>query len=412
MARDVLVVGAGLVGIFTALNLAKRGCKVILIDRDAPGQATSSGNAGVVSPWSITPNCMPGLWRKIPGMLFGAEHPLGVKAGFWPQMIPWGIRFLINGTESKYRRAADAMHGLCRPTIPLYRDWLKQAGYENLLVDSYYIHAFRDPKKADLTGLDYVVRAEKGADMERIDRAALLEVEPELGPIYKAAILIKGQARLLSPGLVGKVLADYARKLGVEIFRADIEQLVRKDRAWHAVGQGHDFCAPQLVVCAGVWSGKLLRSARLRAPLVAERGYHLEVAAPQVTLSHSVMDMDAKIVASSMTGGLRLAGAAEFSKIGAPPSAWREELLRRQAATMLPRLNTCQTSFWMGNRPTLPDSLPILGEVPQSDGLFAAFGHGHQGVMMAPMTGDMMADIITGATPDIDIAPYDPMRFS
>ena len=412
MSADVMVLGAGLVGIFTALNLAQQGQKVVLIDRGEPGQEASSGNAGVISPWSIAPGCAPGVWRKLPGMLLGADKPLNVQAGFWPKMVPWGTRFLLNGTEKKYRKTANAMYDLCRPSVTLYKDWLALVGHAKLITDSYYIHAFRHQNNANLDALDYAIRAEKGAEMQLVGRIGLAEVEPALAPIYDAAILIKGQARLLSPGRVGTVLAEYACRLGVEIQCADIGHVSREGGDWQAIGQGRVFRASKLVVCAGVWSEKLLRKTGLHIPLVAERGYHLEIPSGHISLNHSVMDMAGKIVASSMKGGLRLAGAAEFAAIDAPPSEWRESLLRRQAARMLPDLDLFHARFWMGSRPSLPDSLPIIGALSPSEGLFGAFGHAHQGVMMAPMTGKVLTDVILGKKPSIDMSPYHPMRFS
>ena len=411
MSSEILIVGAGMVGVMTAINLAQRGEQVCVIDRDEPGMAASFGNAGVVSPWSITPNSMPGLWRKLPGMLASREKPIWVGGRFWPKMIPWGLRFLSKGTEQQYRKGADAMFALCRPSVALYREHLTKAGRPDLLADSYYIHAFRDNDPSRWDGLDYQVRREKGAELEWAERERLQEVEPALGDLYQSAVLIKGQARLRSPIDTIKALVAYAAVLGVRFVRADIADIRKEGDRWLACGNDAVITGEKLVVCAGVWSKKLLDKVGITLPLVAERGYHLEVPDSGITLAHSIMDMEAKTVTSSMANGLRVAGAAEFDALETPGVDWREALMRRQVGEMFPGINADAARFWMGRRPSLPDSLPVIGPIDANANLFGAFGHSHHGIMMAPMTGQVIADMVIGNTPEIDMAPYHVGRF-
>lgn len=412
MTEQVTIIGAGIVGICCALSLQERGIPVRLIDRGKPGQETSFGNAGVVSPWSIIPQAMPGIWKSLPQMLLNPKGALSVRASFWPKMIPWGLRFLGNSSEKSVREISDAMELLCRPSIDLYRGHLQGTGHEDLITDSYYIHAFRRREQADLNGLGYLIRQEKGGDLVLVDAAELRRLEPALSREFKAAIVIKGQARVTAPGRLGAILAEKARMQGAEIVQTEVSKLIQtQDGSWQITTSQDTLHAPRFILAAGVWSADLLKPFGLPVPLVAERGYHVEFPNPLVQLSNSVMDVDAKVVASSMLGGLRVAGTAEFGSVDAPADPRKKEILTEQAKAMLPDLETSEARFWMGRRPSFPDSLPAIGPINGSDGLYAAFGHSHYGLMMAPKTGELVADLVSGRSPNVDMAPFSLARF-
>ncbi len=412
MAKEVTIIGAGIVGICCALSLQERGIPVRLLDRSEPGQETSFGNAGVVSPWSIIPQAVPGIWKKLPAMLLNPKSALSVRLSFWPKMVPWGMRFLGNSGEKTVREISDAMELLCRPSIDLYRRHLQGTGHEDLITDSLYVHAFRHPEQANLDGLDYLIRREKGGDLDRIDGVELRRIEPALSRDFKAAIVIKGQARVTSPGRLAAVLADKARIQGAEIVQTELKGLSRaQDGGWQlATAQGL-LHADKVVLAAGVWSAEILKPLGLSIPLVAERGYHVEFPTPSASLNNSVMDVDAKVVASSMQGGLRVAGTAEFASVDAPADPGKEKTLTAQAKSMVPDLDTSGARFWMGRRPSFPDSLPAIGPLNGKDGLYTAFGHSHYGLMMAPKTGELVADIISDRSPNIDLDPFSLARF-
>jgi D-amino-acid dehydrogenase len=411
VSEPVTIIGAGIVGICCALSLQERGVKVRLIDRGAPGQETSFGNAGVISPWSIIPQAMPGIWKSIPKMLLSPDGPLSVRPTFWPKMIPWGLRFLTHSDETSARATSDAMEILCQPSVMLYRRHLEGTGHEDLVVDSWYVHAFRNADSARLRDLGFQIRKEKGAELELIARDQIKQVEPALSSDFKAAILIKGQARARAPGQIAEVLAEKARTQGAEIIRAEITALQRGDTGWHLTTSNGLLKAGKLILAAGVWSADLLKSLGLKLPLAAERGYHVEFANPGISLNNSVMDVDAKIVASSMLGGIRVAGSSEFAAIDAPSDPFKEKLLAKQACAMLPDLNPGAMTTWMGRRPSFPDSLPALGPITNQPGLYAAFGHSHYGLMMAPKTGELIADLVAGVAPNTDLTSFEPLRF-
>ena len=408
---EVTVLGAGAVGICCALSLAERGAKVRLIDRGDPGQETSYGNAGVISPWSVIPQTMPGLWKKLPSLMFGQFRPLSVRAATWPRMVPWGLSLLRQGTEARVREIADGMELLCAPSDDLYRRHLQGTGHEHLVRDSVYVHAFRDASRASLSSLDCTIRREKGAQLELIGADGLRALEPALSSDFKAAVVIHGQARALAPGRIHTVLAQKAEKLGVEILRSEVRAVIPDGSRWAIETDQGRRSTDKVVVALGAWSKPLLDALGIKLPLMAERGYHVEFPEPGVTLNNSVTDTDAKFVMSSMEGGLRVAGQAEFGPVDAPPDPRVKTRLSRLAHAALPDLAEVEPRFWMGRRPSFADSLPVIDRLGARDGLYGCFGHSHYGLMMAPKSGDILADLVLGQPINHDLSAYSAARF-
>ena len=408
----MIVVGAGLVGLCCALSLLEHGRAVTLLDPNAPGSGASYGNAGIISPYSIVPQSMPGLWRHLPGWLLRPDGPLRIPLAHLPRIAPWGLSLLRQGTEPRVREVSRAMSTLCAPSIELYRQHLRGTGRDGLVRDALYVHAFARAADADPDELGHRLRREAGARVERVSGDELREIEPALSPRYAAAILIHGQARALSPGGIARALAAKALGMGAVHERAEARALRREDGGWRIETDRGPRRAREVVLAANVRSADLLRPLGLRVPLAAERGYHVEFEGAAALLENSVMDVDAKAVASSMEGGLRLAGTSELAPADAPPTPSRSRLLERQARAMVPALaDAPPPRTWMGVRPSFPDSLPALGPIEGLPGLHAAFGHSHYGLMMAPQSGRIVAGAIVGARPNADLAPFAPTRF-
>jgi len=409
---DVTILGAGIVGIATALSLTERGFTVAMIDRNPPAEGASYGNAGSLSPWSCVPQSMPGIWKSVPGWLLDPEGPISLRLGYAAKFLPWAVRFLRAGQEHRLPTIADAMMALTRPTVTLYRHHLEGTGSENLVRDSVYVHAFRNGQDADLSKLAWRMRAERQVPLEVVKGAALREVEPALSPEFEAAVLIKQQGRALDPGAIGKALAAKAERLGVAFLQRSVERLApEEDGGWRIDTDAGPLAAKRVVVAMGAWSAKLMEGLGVNAPLEAERGYHLVFKDPGVTLNNAIMNVDQKFVISSMNAGVRCAGTAEFAGIDAPPDYRRAHVFKSLAKRMFPDLNTDDIEEWMGPRPSTPDSVPYLGAVPGMANLFAAYGHGHTGMTMGPKTGEVIASLIAGETMDVDMTPYRIDRF-
>ncbi len=409
---DVTILGAGIVGIATALSLTERGFKVALIDRSPPAEGASYGNAGSLSPWACVPQSMPGLWKSAPAWLVDPEGPIALRLIYAAKFLPWAIRFLRAGQEDRLPAIADAMIALTRPTVTLYRHHLEGTGAEELVRDSIYVHVFRNGADADLSNLAWRLRAERQVPLEVVKGDALREIEPALSPDFEAAVLIKQQGRALDPGGIGKALAEKAETMGVEFLQRSVERLAPEaDGGWRIDTDAGAVPAKRVVVAMGAWSAKLMQDLGVNAPLEAERGYHLVFKDPGITLNNAIMNVDSKFVVSSMAAGVRCAGTAEFAGIEAEPDYRRAQVFKRLAKRMFPHINTEDTEEWMGPRPSTPDSVPYLGEVPGFANLYAAYGHGHTGMTMGPKTGEVIAALIAGETLDVDMTPYRIDRF-
>ncbi|MEM9439785.1 MAG: FAD-binding oxidoreductase [Pseudomonadota bacterium] len=409
---DVTIIGAGIIGICAALSLLDRSISVNLIDRAGPAEGASYGNAGVISPWSCVPISLPGIWRTLPKALLEPDGPLSIRWRYLPRFLPWAIRFLQAGQTNRVYRTAEAMDQLNRPNVELYRRHLAGTGKEHLLQDCYYVQAQRSPIVPGPDNLGYRLREQHGAPLELVDGKQLREIEPALSSDYQSGLIIKNQARALHPGDLGKALAEKARRNGAEFLQRDVQSVRPDDNAgWWIETDGGPLFASKLLIAAGAWSTRLLEPLGIQLPLEYERGYHLEFRDPGVELRHSVLDMDRKFVTSAMTSGLRSAGTAEFAGLDTPPDNRRAEILKTLTQAMLPDLKIDNTQGWMGTRPSFPDSLPCIGEIPGFTNLFAAFGHSHFGLGMAPKTGEIIADLLAKRRPNLDLSYYQADRF-
>lgn len=392
---DTVVLGAGIVGACCTLSLLDSGHFPMLIDRKDPGECASFGNAGVISPWSCVPQCLPGVWKNIPKWLMTIDGPVTFQ---WRQaltMLPWMLRFFANGKELRVSEISDAMKQLMANNIEHYRYHLKGTGKEYLLKDSWYVNVFRGKLRPDLNDLAWKLRIDRGAPVRVIGRSELHELEPALSPNCHSAVIIEDQARAVHPGELTKALAEKAVKSGGVFLKAEIRELVPKsDGGFRLIAQGKEIHCNKLVLAAGIWSVEFLKPLGFRFPLVAERGYHAEFANPGVSLNHSVMDVDGKFVMSSMTGGLRVAGTTEFAAHDAPANHARSSILEKQAREILPDLAAQNAQYWMGIRSSFPDNLPAIGALPGFPGLYIAFGHSHYGMGMAPATGQIIANLL------------------
>lgn len=406
------VVGAGIVGICTALSLQERGKKVTLLDALPPSEATSFGNAGVISSWACIPQSMPGVWKNVPKWLMDPEGPVALRWGYLPKFMPWMIKFFAAGKADKIPAIADAMLQLHRPTVEMFRRHLDGTGHEALVKDSYYVFAYRNAADADLNKFEWRLRTERGVPVELIDRGALTDLEPEISDAYQAAILVKDQGRAMDPGGIGKALAEKFLRLGGAFKQCRVQSLQPREDEGVSIQTDHGtFEAEKVILAAGAWSAKLLKPLGIDLPLESERGYHIVFTDPGVSVNNSIMMTDAKCVISSMNMGVRCAGTAEFAGLDYPPNYDRAHVLAGPAKRLLPKLNTETREVWMGQRPSFPDSLPAIGNIPGIPGIVTAFGHGHLGLTAAPMTGQLASQIAIGETPNIDVSPYAVDRF-
>ncbi|MHA1599693.1 MAG: NAD(P)/FAD-dependent oxidoreductase [Alphaproteobacteria bacterium] len=408
----VTVIGAGIVGTCCATYLQRLGLKVTMIDRVAPGESCSSGNAGVLSSWSCIPDSVPGIAQSVPGWLLDPEGPLAIRWRYLPQAMPWLIKFILAGRADKIPAISDALFALNNPTVDLYKELVRAAGINELISESSYLYVYRNLGAANPDNLSWRLRREHGAKMDFLSGGEVQEVEPEISPLYRRAVAIHNQGHTINPARLVQALAGYFEQQGGRILRGEVKHLARGSSGpvimETTIGElSSDF----LVIAAGAWSHRLTAQLGCKIPLETERGYHMTFANPGVSLNHTIMEGKRRFVTTAMEVGIRCAGTAEFAGLDAPPNRRRARILTKLGKELLPNLNTQEATDWMGHRPALPDSLPVIGALPGHPNVLTAFGHGHTGLTGAPMTGRIIAGLIAGKPLNVDVTPYRPGRF-
>ena len=414
--RRIGVIGAGMVGVCAALWLQRDGHRVFLIEPGNPGEGASFGNAGCFNGSSVTPTAMPGVVKQVPRWLMDPVGPLALRWSYLPSILPYLVRFVRSATPEKVRAQARAMRPLVGPTVPLVRELAKMAGAEELVHQRGHLYVYRSAESLAKDAFAWALRRENGVEIDEFDADELRQLEPVLSRDYVRGLLVRENGHTSNPlGLVTR-LFELFRRQGGEIvaaralgFRLDGRQLTAI-----STDQG-DVAADAAVVSAGAYSKPLATVLGDKVPLETERGYHLMIADPEAMPRIPTADADGKFVATPMDTGLRFAGTVELAGLAAPPDWRRARILLEQGRKMLPGLAAShpeeRISVWMGHRPAMPDSLPVIGPSQSSPDVIYAFGHGHVGMTAAPMTGKIVADLLAGRPAPIDIAPFAAARF-
>jgi D-amino-acid dehydrogenase len=415
-ARRIGVIGAGIVGVCTASWLQRDGHSVFLIEPGNPGEGASFGNSGCFNGSSVTPVAMPGVIRNVPRWLMDPLGPLSLRWSYLPSILPYLIRFIRAGTAEKVHAQARALRPLIAPTVSLVRELARAAGAEALIQQRGHLYVYRSEEALAKDGLAWALRRDNGVEVDEFDADELRQLEPALSREFVRGLLVRENGHTSDPlGLV-TALVEHFRAQGGEIVRAHALGFRLDGRRLAAIRtDAGDLPADAAIVCAGAHSKPLAAALGDRVPLETERGYHLMIRDPEVTPRIPTTDAGGKFVAIPMQLGLRFAGTVELAGLEAAPDWRRARILLQQGRPMLPGLAPSHAeeriSVWMGHRPSLPDSLPVLGPSPASPDVIYAFGHGHIGMTAAPMTGKIVADLVAGRPAPIDIAPFAPARF-
>jgi D-amino-acid dehydrogenase len=414
--RRVGVVGGGIIGLCTALWLQRDGHRVFLVEPDTPGEGASFGNAGCLNGSSVTPMAMPGIIKQVPRWLTDPVGPLALRWQYLPKILPYLVRFVGSAAPEKVRAAARAMRPLVGPTVPLMRELAKMAGAEELIHQRGHLYVYRSAEAVAKDGFAWASRRETGVEVDEFDADELRQLEPTLSREYVRGLLVRENGHTSNPFGLVSAFVELFRRQGGEIVQAQALgfRLDGKRLAAIATDRGDQTC-DAAVVCAGAYSKPLTALLGDKVPLETERGYHLMIRDPEVMPRIPTADADGKFVATPMDTGLRFAGTVELAGLDAAPDWRRSQILLAQGRRMLPGLAREHAeerlSMWMGHRPATPDSLPVIGRSKASPDVIYAFGHGHVGMTAAPMTGKIVADLVAGRPPSIDIAPFASSRF-
>lgn len=407
-----MIVGAGIVGVSTAVWLQRAGHEVILIDRIGPAAGASQGNGGVLASASIIPVTVPGLLRKAPRMLFDPGQPLFLKWRYLPRLAPWLVKYLAHANEADMRRIASALYGIVGDSLADHQALSSGTPAKKYLKSSHYRFVYPSRATFEAERLIWSIRAEHGFAWTELEGEALRQREPSLSPDIRFCASLDGHGTITDPEAYICALAREVTDQGGEIRLANVDDIVRENgRVTGVRADGETISCDTVVIACGAWSKPLMAKLGIDVPLESERGYHLELWEPSMMPEAPLMVTGGKFVATPMEGRLRLAGVVEFGGLDAPPSRAPFELLLRQACGTFPGLRWKKMTQWMGHRPAPADSIPVIGPVRGLEGAYAGFGHHHVGLTGGPKTGRLLSQMISGQEPNINVEPYAPSRF-
>jgi D-amino-acid dehydrogenase len=407
---DVIVLGAGIVGVSTAYAVRQRGLSVVLVDRCEPGSETSYGNAGVLSSGSIFPLNKPSLFRALPTYLTNRHPALRWDPVWSMRNAPWLLAFLASALPAHVRPRAAALHGLIGASLKLHRDWIVKADAGARLRETGWLKAWRSDA-VTLATAEQALLAEYGIRSEVLDRQAISALEPNIVPAYKVGLLHTQTASVDSPGAVVKAYARMFAGSGGKIRQSEIKLLLPDGDGWRVMLMDGDLSARHVVVALGPWSKDLLQPLGYHVPMAFERGYHQEFKPnPARALRRPIHDADGSFVMTPMEQGIRVTSGVELTARDAPSSFAQLDAVVPLARGVV-GFGDAVGEPWRGARPTLPDSLPMIGPAPRHSGLWLAFAHQHIGFTTGPATGAAIAAMIGGAAPPFDAAPFSPDRY-
>ena len=411
-ARHVVVIGAGIVGVCSALALLRAGFRVTLLERDAPGQGASFGNGAVIGEEAVVPVATPGILRKVPGMLLDPRGPLALRWSYLPRIAPWLLRFAAASRPKRVEAISIALAALLEGSFAAFDRLLEAAGAADMLRRTGWLCVYETEAGLEAYRPLLELQRRRGVSFDILERAALREFEPALGPIFARAVYYPdvGYARD-SLRLVQVLAAAFGRRGGT-LTRAEARGFeIGPDGPRAVLTEAGPVPCDAVVVAAGAWSKRLAAELGSAPPLDTERGYHVQFAAPGVAPRLPVYSTERGIIATPLEVGLRVGGTVELGGLKAAPNWDRARVLLEQAERWFPGLRTEGHSRWMGFRPSMPDSLPVIGRSPRFANAIFAFGHGHCGMMMGARTGEIVAALAAGRDPGLDMTPYRADRF-
>ncbi|MDB5865085.1 MAG: dependent oxidoreductase family protein [Betaproteobacteria bacterium] len=412
MTKKITIIGAGIVGVATASYLKRDGQDVTVVDMRPPGEYCSFGNAGILSPGSCVPLATPGIHWKVPGYLADPMGPLTIRWGYLPKAAPWLLRFLAASNPKRVEGIADALRPLLRQTFDAYEPLVQHAGVTDLIRRTGYVVTYE--KRASYVGdsLAWKLRRDRGVIVEELVDAGIKALVPQLTGHYEVGLYLPEQGFVANPERLTKALAaQFQRDGGVVLQRKVLDIEVGPDGPRALITSEGRMPVETLVICAGSHSNEFTSKLGDRVPLEAERGYHVTYSDPGYTLPMPVFMPEHKFFITPMEMGLRIAGQTEFAGIDAEPNYARADILDKHMRRVFPKISPADATKWMGRRPSMPDSLPVIGRATRFANVYYAFGHGHVGLCSGAPTGRIVADLVAGRQPNVDVTPYRPDRF-
>ena len=406
---EIIVAGAGIVGVSCAVWLQRAGHKVTIVDRAGPASGTSHGNAGVLAAGAVIPVTVPGLMWKAPGMLLSRDAPLFLKWSYLPRLLPFLGRYLGYATDAHVQHYASAMTNLLHDSVDQHLALARGTPAEQFIRTEDYCFGYATRAAFEADAYGWETRHRNGHQFEVLDGAEYAAIDPVYGDAFAVVVRCKNHGRISDPGEYVKALAAHFMEQGGELHLTEINDIEMKDGAIDAlVTNDGTLRADRIVFALGPWSKTIAHKLGVKVPLESERGYHIELMNPSHMPKSPMMIAAGKFVITPMDGRIRAAGVVEFGGLEKGPSLAPFEMLKRQVKAALPDVTCDGIVEWMGHRPAPADSLPLIGANDPAGRSYSAFGHQHVGLTGGPKTGRIIADLIGGTKPNMDLSPFDP----
>ena len=412
-ANRVLIIGAGIVGIASAALLSEQGYAVTVIDRSGFAEETSKGNAAALAFSEIMPLASPKTLLRAPKWLFDPLGPLSIRPSYLPKLTPWLWQFLKASLPGRQQASITAQASLMRLAESEMMALVERAGITGMVHHDGSLELYESEAEFNSTADGWRQREQAGIAFEHVRGARLAELQPGLSPRFVAGTFVPDWKTVSEPQRFAQALWSHAERHGAVFEKAEMRALERSEKGPSIrLADGTTREADRIVVCAGSWSTRLINPVtRLRIPLDTERGYNTTLPPGAFDLKRQLIFGHHGFVMTPLETGVRVGGAVELGGLDLPPNFARSKAMLDKAASFLPGLKTTGGVEWMGFRPSLPDTLPVIGALPEDPSVLLAFGNGHLGLTQSAAMGRLITDLVSHKTPSIDIAAYRPDRF-
>ncbi|NKB59557.1 MAG: FAD-dependent oxidoreductase [Alphaproteobacteria bacterium] len=408
----VAVIGGGLVGVCCAVFARRAGHDVDLFERGDIGGGASFGNAGIMSSGGCVPMALPGVFKKLPKMLLAANEPLSIRWSYAPKLLPWLSHFVRSAKPARVEATSKALYRLQSAAHAAYDEIVETSAFDSQIASKGLLFPFSSKTAFEGSARARQIRTARGVQFEVVDRERLYELAPDLAAGFYNGVLFGEARHALNPSRLAQKLTQDFSGSGGRVKRVAVQMVRERQTVVDVVSAEERRGYGSVVIAAGAWSRQLLGKEGAGVPLESERGYHVMLPNPGVIIPRPMIFSEFGLAVTPMQGGVRISGLVEFAGLDAPPDFRKADRMLHRAVDLIPNLKIAGADYWMGHRPSLPDSMPVIGPPRSGSRLLFAFGHGHQGVGQAAITGKIIAALLSDAPLPLDIRPFSPVRFS
>ena len=410
--KTIIVIGAGIVGVSTAIWLQRSGFKVTIIDQKGPATGASHGNAGILAASSIIPIPNPSLIKKLPFYLLSKDSPVFFKMSYLPKMFPFLMSYLSKSNLREVNKYAERMTPLIFDTVCQHKSLAKGTGAEKFISYQDYCFGYETEENFLNDKKVWKLRQKHGLPFEVVNGNEFSNFDPFYKDLFDVIVKCKNHGKINDPGLYVKTLCDHFLSQGGELIISKVNDISSKNLNDVIVKiESDSLIANKIVVATGAWSKKILKKFKIKMPLESERGYHVEYVEPNFYPKVPMMLTSKKFVITPMDGRIRVAGLVEFAGLKTLKRKPPLNLLKNKIKDLFPNLECKEKIEWLGHRPALVDSLPMLGYLDKNKQILVAFGHQHLGLTAGAKTGRIVSDLIIGNDIKLKISNYRPNRF-